>query len=75
MGEINFNLGKGAFRKPSDYTHEKDIFGLTAGLDKIINKPKDTFNPGDANKNILESSLSPEKPVVDKDVKSEKILE
>jgi hypothetical protein len=56
MGEVNFNLGKGSFRKPSDYTHDKDIFGYTGGLNKFVNKVSDAFNPGDANNNLLENA-------------------
>ena len=58
MGEVNFNIGKGAFRKPTDYSHEKDIFGFKSGTDKFIKKPSDEFKPADADKNILENASS-----------------
>lgn len=56
VGEANFNLGKGAFRKPSDYTHPKDIFGFQSGTDKFVKKPADEFKPADADKTVFENA-------------------
>ena len=38
LGHINFNLGKGSFKKGTDYKDDKDSFGLSVGIEKLVNK-------------------------------------
>jgi len=33
---VNFNSGRGSFRKGNDYTHADDFFGFSSGKDKLF---------------------------------------
>ena len=35
---VNFNVGKGSFRKGNDFTHDDDVFGFTVGAKKLFEK-------------------------------------
>ncbi|CAD8140693.1 unnamed protein product [Paramecium octaurelia] len=62
---VNFNLGKGSFRKGNDFTHDNDFFGFSTGKDKLFQPPKQDALP-EVEKTVHASKTSEDAPKVDR---------
>lgn len=65
IGFVNFNVGKGSFRKGNDFTHDDDVFGFAVGSKKLFEppKPEEVSKPDET---VHASKTSEDAPKVDK---------
>lgn len=55
------NLGPGAFRLGTDYTHKDDVFGYGAGVDNLLPKTKEVGVKDDG---LLKTAFDDESPKI-----------
>jgi hypothetical protein len=74
LNQVVFNMGTGSFKTGNDFTHPKDAFGFSTGLDKYTKKPAGDVEVKSDDK-VLESAENVKQPVLDKEGTSDKSLE